>query len=1168
MQSEAERQAKLERRVRDLVASDAQIRAAVPDEELTEVLRGRDIPLAQTVATIMTGYADRPALGQRAVELITDDDGRRRARVLPRFDTLTYRELWQRVGAVASVWHRDAEHPVRAGDIVATLGFTSIDYTTVDLACTYMGMVSVPLQAGSALAQLTSIVAETGPRVIAADAEQLNAAVDLVLASDTVRRLVVFDFHAEDDDHRAALDAAQGRLTETLVRVETLASVLARGRELPPAPLHTTPDPDALALLLYTSGSTGSPKGAMYSHRLVADIWRRRSGPALPMVGLSYTPMSHIVGRQSMIMSLALGGTVYFAARSDMSTLLEDIALVRPTLLFFVPRVCDMVFQRFQSETDRRVTAGGDRARVEQDVKAELRENFLGGRFLLALVVSAPLSAGMREFMESVLGTELIDGYGATETAGGMMMDNRLQRPPILDYKLIDVPELGYFVSDKPYPRGELLIKSQALISGYYKRPELNAEIFDADGFYRTGDVMAELEPDRLVYIDRRNNVLKLSQGEFVAVAKLEAVYAGSPLIRQIYVYGSSERAYLLAVIVPTVDAVAAYPDRADLKAAINESLRQVAKAAELSSVEIPRDFLLEIDPFTIDDGLLSGIGKLLRPKVKARYGQRLEELYGQLELEQADELLTLRRAAQDLPVLDVVRRAVRALLGPAESELHSDAHFTDFGGDSLSALSFSTLLRETFGVEVSVGVIVSSANTLAVLAEYIEAERNSTRKRPTPESVHGTNADIHAADLSLEKFIDETTLAAAGELPPTAQPPRTVLLTGANGYLGRFLCLEWLQRLSEQGAKLICLVRGRDTADAQRRLDEVFDSGDPELLHHYRALAEGTLEVLAGDIGEPNLGLSESDWRRLAASVDMVVHPAALVNHVLPYEQLFGPNVVGTAEVIRLALTARLKPITYLSTVSVKDQIDPAVFAEDGDIRAMSAVRRLGDGYANGYGNSKWAGEVLLRQAHDLCGLPVTVFRSDMILAHSRFAGQLNVADMFTRLLLSLLATGVAPKSFYETDIDGNRQRAHYDGLPADFTAQAITALGGRATSGFETFDVRNAHDDDGISLDELIDWLIESGCRIDRIDDYDEWFSRFETALRALPEQQRKHSVLPLLHAYRQPGSPSRGVVPVGKFQAAVRAGHLGVDNDIPHLTPALVAKYVSDLEMRKLL
>ncbi len=202
----------------------------------------------------------------------------------------------------------------------------------------------------------------------------------------------------------------------------------------------------------------------------------------------------------------------------------------------------------------------------------------------------------------------------------------------MLDYKLVDVPELGYFLTDKPYPRGELLIKSETAFPGYYKRPDVTAKAFDPEGYYSTGDVMAEIEPERLQYLDRRNNVLKLSQGEFVAVAQLEATFASASLVRQVFVYGNSERPYLLAVVVPTADALERFADDTGrLKAALSESLRQTAKLAELQSYEAPADFLVETEPFSPDNGLLSGVGKLLRPKLKEHYGERLEALYTDL---------------------------------------------------------------------------------------------------------------------------------------------------------------------------------------------------------------------------------------------------------------------------------------------------------------------------------------------------------------------------------------------------------------------------------------------------------------------------------------------------------------------------------------------------------
>jgi fatty acid CoA ligase FadD9 len=341
-------------------------------------------------------------------------------------------------------------------------------------------------------------------------------------------------------------------------------------------------------------------------------------------------------------------------------------------------------------------------------------------------------------------------------------------------------------------------------------------------------------------------------------------------------------------------------------------------------------------------------------------------------------------------------------------------------------------------------------------------------------------------------------------------------------------------------------------------------------MLRRFRDLAAEHLEVVPGDIGEPNLGVDQATWRRLGESVDLIVHAAALVNHVLPYDQLFGPNVAGTAEVIRLAITSRIKPITYLSTVAVAMTLDSADFEEDGDIRVISPERAVDDGYANGYANSKWAGEVLLREAHDLCGLPAAVFRSDMILAHSRWAGQLNVPDAFTRLLFSLLVTGIAPWSFYQGETPGIRARSHYDGLPADFVTESVTTLGAQIASAagdsgtYRSFDVMNPHDD-GVSLDVFVDWLIEAGHDIRRIDDYDEWLGRFETALRALPDQRSQYSVLPLLGAYRRPALPVLGApAPTEVFRSAVQVAKVGADNDIPHLSKSLIDKYVADLRL----
>ena len=799
----------------------------------------------------------------------------------------------------------------------------------------------------------------------------------------------------------------------------------------------------------------------------------------------------------------------------------------------------------------------------------DLRQSLLGGRFVSALTGSAPISPELKSWVESFLDMHLLEGYGSTE-AGAVFVDGVIRRPPVIDYKLVDVPELGYFGTDVPHPRGELLVKSEQLFPGYYKRPEVTAEVFDADGYYRTGDVVAELGPDQVKYLDRRNNVLKLSQGEFVTVSKLEAAFSDSPLVRQIYIYGNSARPYLLAVVVPTEDALSRY-GADELKPAISASLKDAARSAALQSYEIPRDFLVETTPFTMENGLLTGIRKLAWPRLKERYGAELEQLYVDLADGQAGELRALRQSGADRPVLETVSRAASALLGAAASDVQADAQFTDLGGDSLSALTFANLLHEIFDVDVPVGVIVSPASDLAAIAAYVEAQRAGGAKRPTYDAVHGRDATEVHAERSDAGQVPRLGDAARRGVAARPEPPRCApcLLTGATGFLGRYLALEWLERMDLVDGKVICLVRAKDDAAARARLDATFDSGDPKLLAHYRSLAAEHLEVFAGDKGEANLGLDDATWQRLADTVDLIVDPAALVNHVLPYSQLFGPNVLGTAELIRIALTTKIKPFVYVSTIAVGAGINPADNTEDADVRVVSATRKVDESYANGYGNSKWGGEVLLREANEQFGLPVSVFRCDMILADTTYAGQLNLPDMFTRMMLSLVATGVAPQSFYELDADGNRQRAHYDGLPVEFIAEAISTLGvARAER------VRDLPRDESRTTTASA-WT-SSSTGSSRPATRSGASTATATGWRAsrprcgrCPRSNATRHYCRCCTTTSHPITRSTGRSPRPTASAAaVQDAKIGPDKDIPHISAPVIVKYITDLELLGLL
>ena len=474
-------QERLNRRVAELLATDPQFAAARPDEAVTAAAARPGLRLPEIVQTVLSGYADRPALGRRAVRFVGDaKTGRTIPELLGHFETLTYRELFDRVSAVATAWR---DRPVRSGDRVAILGFTSVDYTTVDTALALLGAVSVPLQTSAPLDTLRPIAAETEPTLIASSVDHLDDAVELALATDSVVRLTVFDHHAPVDDHREAVAAATERLAQTggRVVVDTLSEVLGRGAAMPATTASTAPGlaegEDPLALLIYTSGSTGAPKGAMYPESKVADMWRAAANThwdenigVLPSITLSFLPMSHVMGRGVLYASLSTGGTVYFAARSDLSTFTEDLALVRPTQMNFVPRIWDMIYAEVSSEVDRRAGDGADRAAVEAGVLAEKRQSLLGGRFVTALTGSAPISPELKAWVENLLDMHLLEGYGSTE-AGAVFVDGQVRRPPVIDYKLVDVPELGYFRTDRPHPRGELLVKSEQRVPGLLQAP-------------------------------------------------------------------------------------------------------------------------------------------------------------------------------------------------------------------------------------------------------------------------------------------------------------------------------------------------------------------------------------------------------------------------------------------------------------------------------------------------------------------------------------------------------------------------------------------------------------------------------------------------------------------------------------------------------------------------
>lgn len=1159
-------------RMQYLQANDPEIASRIPDPAVTAAIKRPGISYRDMIVAVMEGYADREALGSRSYDVAADASGRNVRKYLPEFATISYAELHHRLRSLASLWMHDPDYRMAPGERVAFIAFTGAEMATVDLACNFAQTVSVPLQANLPAPDMKAILADTEPVAMAATIDNLALAVGYVLEQSSVRSLMVLDYDDRIDDERELMDEARARLASagSPVHIISFAEAVRRGehyeyRPLPPADAG----PDHVSMIMYTSGSTGTPKGAIIHDAISAQFWNETIAVYAPTVAVAYAPLNHFMGRNMVHGALAQGGTAYFTVRSDMSTLFEDFRIVRPTGILFIPRVCELIYQHYQSEVQRRVAAGEDEQIADDAVRAQMKHSYLGDRLCGGGVGSSPTAPEVRRFIAECFEMPLIEGYGCTEAgAAAMTQQNRLTQGMITEFKLVDVPELGYYTTDKPYPRGELYVKTSKMFQGYFKRPEATAAVFSDDGFLRTGDIMEQRGPDHLVWVDRRNNVIKLSQAEFVAVGPLESIYlANSALIEQTFIYGSSYRSYLLAVVVPDMDIARAKlghdPSDAELRSLILNEFKEVARKAELKNFEIPRDVMIEREPFSFENGLLSSARKPLRPNLKRKYADSLEAMYEAMDKQQQAELARLRENGSG-SVVDRVAGAFKANLGLVEVDARDSRSYGDLGGDSLGAVGLSLLFEEMFDVSIPVSAILHPAASVERLASQIERAMSGEGVRLA--DVHPEPGMLRASDLKLHKFLDEAVLTAASHAPPPVERVSNILLTGANGFLGRFLCLDWLELAADRGGKVYCLARGSDADAAFARIEKMFDSGDPELLDHFRALAEKHLEIICGDLAEPLLGLGKAGFADLAAKVDHIVHPAALVNHRLSYQNLFDPNVVGTAELIRLALTGRQKRFDYVSTVAVPFMHSRLRSApESTDVRQASDALKINDDYAFGYGASKWAGEVLLREAHALFGLPVNVFRPNMIMPHSRFRGQYNDTDMMTRLLYSIAITGIGPTSFYERAKDGGRARAHYDGLPVDFLSAVMQQIGGEPYTGFHSYNMVNHHDD-GASLDSFVDWVDSAGYAVSRIEDHGDWLSRFEAKLRNLPEEERHHSSINILGHFAQPHSAAASPLASDDFIAKVRV--IAAGPELPHLTESYIHKYLDDMRLRGLL
>lgn len=447
--------------------------------------------------------------------------------------------------------------------------------------------------------------------------------------------------------------AAEGGLSIHSIReVEALGASLS----LP----MKAPSPEDIITINYTSGTTGNPKGVVLTHAnavAAASTARIIFQIVSNDVLISYLPLAHIYERVTEHAALFAGCAIgYF--RGDILGLVDDMKLLKPTKFNSVPRL----FSRFGSTIKAAtVEAEGFRGRLSRHIvdnklasmklpagqatnKNAFYDYMWGTKAAAALGLqnaklmvsgSAPIDPGLQQFFRAVFGNQFIQGYGLTETyavalaqlSGDFSAGNCGAVTVSMEACLESKPDIDYLVTDSPNPRGELLLRGNTLFREYYKNVAETTKAIDENGWFHTGDIAEVDSTGRFKIIDRVKNVLKLAQGEYISPERIENVYlANCTLLTQAYVHGDSTQAFLVSVfginpvtfapfasgiiketITPTnTEALKAAAQDVRVREAVVKELYMIGKQSKFNSYEMVRAVHLEIEPFTIDNELLT----------------------------------------------------------------------------------------------------------------------------------------------------------------------------------------------------------------------------------------------------------------------------------------------------------------------------------------------------------------------------------------------------------------------------------------------------------------------------------------------------------------------------------------------------------------------------------